>query len=217
VTAVEVDVRTSKDGHLVLMHDANLDHSTNGKGPLNQATFAELQQLDAGSHFDAKYRGEQIPTLEEALRECLGKIDVLLDLKESGEEYNHKVIALIKQVGEPSRIIVGVRSVEQARYFRQLLPQARQLGLMAKPDEIEAYAQAGVEMIRLWPRWLDDATLVARVRQAGVKLHLNGETGLRDEVVSLLAHSPDSLSSDNPKQLVATLAELREDSKGKRE
>jgi len=208
-TAVEVDARTTKDGHLVLLHDATLDHTTNGKGPVNEILFSDLRKLDAGSSFSSDYKGEPVATLAEVLQECRGKIDVLLDLKESGPEYNHRVINLIKQLGDPQRTIVGVRSVEQAREFRQLLPKARQLGLIAKPDEIEAYAAVGVEMIRLWPRWLTDITLVNRVRKAGAKLHLNGETGVPDEVLPLLAHSPDSLSSDNPAQLRKTLADLQ--------
>jgi glycerophosphoryl diester phosphodiesterase len=213
-TAVEVDARTTRDGHLVLLHDATLEHTTNGKGPVNDILFADLRKLDAGSSFSPQYKGELVATLAEVLTECRGKIDVLLDLKESGREYNHRVINLVKQVGDPERTIVGVRSVEQAREFRQLLPQACQLGLIAKPDEIEAYAAAGVEMIRLWPRWLTDPTLVGpslveRVRKSGAKLHLNGETGLPEEVIPLLAHSPDSLSSDHPAQLRKTLAALQ--------
>lgn len=208
-TAVEVDARTTKDGHLVLLHDATLEHTTNGKGPVGEITLADLQKLDAGSHFSPEYKGEPVATLEEVLKACRGKIDVLLDLKESGSEYNHRVINLVKQVGDPARTIVGVRSVEQAREFRQLLPQTRQLGLMAKPDEIEAYAAAGIEMIRLWPKWLGDKSLVDRVRKTGAKLHLNGETGLADEVVPLLAYSPDSLSSDDPGGLKKTLGELQ--------
>jgi len=208
-TAVEVDARTTKDGHLVLLHDATLEHTTDGKGPVNDIMLAELRKLDAGSHFSPQYKGEPVATLAEVLTECRGKIDVLLDLKESGTEYNNRVINLVKQLGDPKRTIVGVRSVEQSREFRQLLPEARQLGLLAKPDEIEAYAAAGVEMIRLWPRWLTDPKLVERVRKTGAKLHLNGETGLAEEVIPLLVHAPDSLSSDNPAQLRKTLAELR--------
>jgi glycerophosphoryl diester phosphodiesterase len=208
-TAIEVDVRTTKDGHLALLHDATLDRTTDGHGPLSEITSARLMMLDAGSHFDPQYRGERVALLGNVLSECKGKIDVLLDLKESGEEYLQKVIAEVRAKGEPRRTIVGVRSVEQAREFRRLLPEARQLGLIAKPDEIESYAQAGVEMIRLWPRWLTDTSLVERVRRSGAKLHLNGLTGTREETVPLLFHLPDSLSSDDPRQLVATLAELR--------
>lgn len=207
-TAVEVDVRTTKDGVLVLSHDATLDHATNGSGKINDKTFAEIQRLDAGSKFDPKFAGERVPTLEQVLTLCKGKIDVLLDLKESGEQYDRKVTETVRAIGDPQRIVVGVRSVEQAKQFRKLLPKARQLGLIEKPDEIEAYAAAGVEMIRLWPEWLTDTSLVGRVRQAGVKLHLNGMTGTADEVIQLLRHRPDSLSSDDPARLIATLAEL---------
>lgn len=207
-TAVEVDVRTTKDGVLVLSHDATLDHATNGSGKINDKTLVEIQQLDAGTKFDPKFAGERVPTLTQVLTLCKDKIDVLLDLKENGDEYDRKVTELVKAHGDPKRIIVGARSVEQAQRFRKLLPKARQLGLIEKPEEIEAYAAAGVEMIRLWPKWLTDTSLVNRVRQAGVKLHLNGTTGTAEEIAPLLKHRPDSLSSDDPARLIATLATL---------
>ena len=207
-TAVEVDVRTTKDGVLVLSHDATLEHAINGRGKINDKTLAEIQQLDAGTKFDPKFAGERVPTLVQVLTLCKDKIDVLLDLKENGDDYDRKVADLVKSHGDPKRIIVGARSVEQAQRFRKLLPQARQLGLIEKPEEIEAYAAAGVEMIRLWPKWLTDTSLVKRVRQAGVKLHLNGITGTAEEIAPLLKYRPDSLSSDDPARLIATLKSL---------
>ncbi|MBC7818188.1 MAG: hypothetical protein IAG10_14975 [Planctomycetaceae bacterium] len=208
-TAVEVDVRTTKEGVLVLSHDATLDHATNGSGKINDKSLAEIQQLDAGTKFNPKFAGERVPTLAQVLTLCKDKIDVLLDLKENGDDYDRKVADLVKTHGDPKRIIVGARSVEQAKRFRLLLPQARQLGLIEKPEEIEAYAAAGVEMIRLWPKWLTDTSLVERVRQSGVKLHLNGTTGTAEEIAPLLKHRPDSLSSDDPARLIATLAKLK--------
>jgi len=208
-TAVEVDVRSTKDRHLVILHDATLDRTTNGTGRVQDKTLAEVRQLDAGSWFDPKYRDQRVPTLKEVLVLCGDKIDVLLDLKQQGEEYAKAVVAEVKAHGSPKRTIVGVRSVEQARLFRRLLPQARQLGLIPNEQAIEAFAKADVETIRLWPKWLkDDANLVRRVRKAGAKLHLNGTTGKPDDVLPLLQHKPDSLSSDDPARLVQTLAEL---------
>lgn len=211
-TAVEVDVRLSKDKRLVLRHDAELERTTNGKGLIGDKTLAELKELDAGRWFDPKFAGEKIPTLADVLVVCRGKIDVLLDLKEQGSDYAQLVALTIRERGEEERTIVGVRSLEQAAEFRKLLPKARQLGLIAKPDEIEAYAQAKVEMIRLWPKWFTDDTvadsLVARVRDSKAKLHLNGTTGKEDEVIPLLKFRPDSLSADDPAQLLATLKKL---------
>ena len=204
-TMIEVDVRTTRDGHLVLLHDATLDRTTTGRGPVNGRRLSEIRQLDAGSWFDHRHKDQCVPTLGEVLIVCRNKIDVLLDLKESGETYDRQVANEVKAKGDPQRTVVGVRSVKQARRFRTLLPQARQLGLIATPDQIEAYVAAGVETIRLWPKWLVDPSIVGRVRQAGAKLHLNGTVGTAEEIVPLLRYGPDSLSSDDPARLVETL------------
>lgn len=208
-TAVEVDVRTSRDGQLFILHDATLDRTTNGTGPASALTLAELQQLDAGSWFDAKFKNERIPSLIESARECKGRIDLLLDLKEQGDDYDRMVVSVIRKYGDPARTIVGVRSIAQAERFRKLLPKARQLPLIPSVDAIEDFAKVGVDVIRLWPRWLEDGdTPVKRVQAAGKGLHLNGTKGELDETRQLLQHRPDSLSSDDPRRLLTTLKKL---------
>jgi glycerophosphoryl diester phosphodiesterase len=208
-TAVEIDVRTSKDGELYILHDRALDRTTNGQGPASELTLAELQQLDAGSWFDPSYRGQRIPSLIQAAKECRGRIDLLLDLKEQGDEYDHKVVEVIRKYGDPAKTIVGVRSVAQAERFRRLLPKSRQLALIPSVDSIENFAKAGVDTIRLWPRWLEDSDKAARrVRAAGRRLHLNGTMGELDETLKLLVFEPDSLSSDHPARLKRTLERI---------
>ena len=71
---VEIDVRASADGHCVLMHDATLDRTTSGSGPIATRTLDELKRLDAGANFVAldgtrpfRDRGVTIPTIEEVL------------------------------------------------------------------------------------------------------------------------------------------------------
>ncbi len=208
-TAVEIDVRTSRDGKLFLLHDSTLDRTTNGKGLASHLTLAELKELDAGSWFHAKYKNERIPTLSEALELCRGKTDVLLDLKEQGATYAEAVVQEVRDYGDPKRVIIGVRSVEQARQFRKLLPMSRQLGLIPDPQQIKAFAKAGVETIRLWPKWLSDDSLVEQIHRVGVQLHLNGATGTPQEILPLLTHEPYSLLADDPATLVATLSELK--------
>ncbi|HIM31327.1 MAG TPA: hypothetical protein EYG57_17505 [Planctomycetes bacterium] len=208
-TAVEIDIRTSKDGRLFVLHDETLDRTTNGQGRASERTMAELKKLDAGSWFDAKYKDERIPTLRESLELCRGKIDLLLDLKEKGATYVETVVREIREYGNPKRTIIGVRSVAQAEQFRKLLPTSRQLGLIPVPQQIDAFAKAGVETIRLWPNWLADDSLVAQIRRHKVQLHLNGTTGKPPEVLMLLRHKPYSLSADDPATLIATLDEWK--------
>ena len=204
-TVIEADVRTTQDGHLVVLHDATLDRTTTGSGPVGEKTLAEIRQYDAGTWFDPRFGDQKVLTLSEVYAICRGKMDVLLDLKETGEEYDRKVAGQVRDGNDSGRTIIGVRSVAQAKRFRRLLPRARQLGLVGSPDEIIAFAEVGVSMIRLWPRWLTDTSLIERVRKAGCTLHLNGKLGTTAEVARLLRHRPNSLSSDDPAQLVKTL------------
>lgn len=68
VDFIEIDVRQTKDGRSLILHDGNLDRTTNGKGPLRGITFDEARALSAGAWFDPFYSAEKIPTLEESCR-----------------------------------------------------------------------------------------------------------------------------------------------------
>src|SRR5207244_3967682 len=61
----EFDVRRTKDGQLVCLHDTTLDRTTDGKGTLANSTLDELRRLDGGVRFDPAFRGERIPTIDE--------------------------------------------------------------------------------------------------------------------------------------------------------
>jgi glycerophosphoryl diester phosphodiesterase len=204
----EVDVRTTKDGVLVCLHDPEVDRTTDGKGKVADLTLAEVKNLDAGFKFDPKYTGERVPTLREVLTLGKGKIGIMLDLKEDGADYVKRIAADVKAVGEPKRLVLGIRSLEQAKQFRNLLPEARQIGLIPTTDDIEPFAQAGVKVIRLWPKWLADEALVPKIRKHGLELHLGTGMGTRAEVLPLLALTPESLASDDPARLIQTLAEI---------
>src|SRR5262249_57618291 len=64
---VELDVRLTADGHPVTLHDATLDRTTDGAGPVAARTLAEIRTLDAGTRFGTAFAGERVPTLREAL------------------------------------------------------------------------------------------------------------------------------------------------------
>ena len=68
---VEIDVRLSSDGQLVLMHDATVDRTTDGTGAVSGQTIAQLKSLDAGSWFSASFVGERIPLMAEMVTNTL--------------------------------------------------------------------------------------------------------------------------------------------------
>jgi len=78
---VEADVWTSRDGEMVVIHDATVDRTTNGSGCVLQLTAAELARLDAGSWFHSAFAGERIPVLREFLQWMRGRGKVFLDVK----------------------------------------------------------------------------------------------------------------------------------------
>jgi glycerophosphoryl diester phosphodiesterase len=67
---VEFDVKLTRDGHPVLIHDERLERTTSGRGSVALTTLDELQRLDAGGWFGPAFRGEQVPTFEAALALC---------------------------------------------------------------------------------------------------------------------------------------------------
>lgn len=211
-TMMEMDVRRTKDNVIISLHDADLKRTTNGKGLARDFTFDEIRKLDAGAWFDTKYKDERVPTMREILELGKGKIDILLDLQAAGEDYSDEYVAQIanevRKFGEPRRTWLGVRSLDAAKKFRKAMPESKQIGLIPTADTIDAFAEAKVDMIRLWPKWLSDKTLVPRVRKHGLLLHLNGTLGAEEETRMLLAFEPDSLASDDPAQLARTLKKL---------
>ncbi len=78
---MEIDVRLTSDRQVVLLHDHVMGRTTSGSGKMKQMSFDELRQLDAGSWFDARFSGERVPLLKEALRllrenECYVNIEI---------------------------------------------------------------------------------------------------------------------------------------------
>jgi glycerophosphoryl diester phosphodiesterase len=78
----ELDVRTTSDGKLVLMHDRTVDRTTDGKGAVREMTFEQIRALDAGGKFSSRFAGAQVPAFEEALNLAHGKIGVYVDCKD---------------------------------------------------------------------------------------------------------------------------------------
>jgi len=80
---VEIDTRMTKDGHIVSVHNASVDAYVIGKtGKVKDFTLEEIEKLDIGEKTGPEWKNTRIPTIEEILQLCRGKIGIYLDLKE---------------------------------------------------------------------------------------------------------------------------------------
>jgi len=107
---VELDVQLCKTGELVIIHDEEVDKLTDGSGHVAELAFEELRRLDAGKHFDERFRGEKIPALEEVLEVLGGKMIVNIELKTRAIRdvgLEEKVVRLIEEMELQSSVILS--------------------------------------------------------------------------------------------------------------
>lgn len=94
--AIELDLRGTADGAVVVLHDATVDRTTNGHGDVTGLTRREVQALDAGQHAGAAFAGERVPAYEEVLELVKGTgVTLLLDIKISPVLDKARVVRLV--------------------------------------------------------------------------------------------------------------------------
>ena len=93
----ELDVQLTKDGVVMLTHDTNLKRTTGKNANIYDLTYDEVRKLDAGSFFGEEFKGTRIPTLQEVMDLCKGKIRLNIEIKPSSEtpDLEEKVARLI--------------------------------------------------------------------------------------------------------------------------
>eukprot|EP00824_Muranothrix_gubernata_P004497 TRINITY_DN15692_c0_g1_i1.p2 TRINITY_DN15692_c0_g1~~TRINITY_DN15692_c0_g1_i1.p2 ORF type:complete len:330 (+),score=55.19 TRINITY_DN15692_c0_g1_i1:272-1261(+) len=131
VMGIESDLRFSKDGVVVLVHDPTLDRTTNCTGPVVDKTLSELRACDAGVKLDPKFAGTPVPTLEEALQVVQAHdLTMLLDLKVPGLASSVK--SILEKYHLEQNVVLGVRFEEDFADFLSLLPTTP-MGFIGSP------------------------------------------------------------------------------------
>ena len=213
---VETDVRMSRDGELVLMHDRTVDRTTDGSGLVDRLTMTELKRLDAGSHSGPDYAGETVPTLRDALRLVRRtQTSFLLDMKPGTPP--ETVLGLVRSEQAEGSVVFGLRDPAQARALRQLAPDARIVALLRTFDDLDEFEGAGVRIMRLWSDWIDpvqggNPKLVADVKARGHsvwcvvgKARPKSESEWKATHARLLATGIDAITTDRPDLVVSAL------------
>lgn len=151
---IEVDVQRTADGEMVVLHDAELDRTTSGSGPVRERTWDEIRNLDAGSWFDPRFADERLLRLDDLLDLVGDRAHLNLEIKAPPEDW-------------PLLIPQMVETVESRRRLAGTIFSCFELAALAEVRRHSASARLGV----LW--YLPDleAAWEATERLGAVALH----------------------------------------------
>jgi glycerophosphoryl diester phosphodiesterase len=209
---VEVDVRTTADGALVLMHDAEVDRTTNGAGNVREMTLEQVGALRLTMNVDLltgerRVTGEHVPTFAEALRAARGRLLVDVDWKAATPEALARVLTEEDALG----FVVVHKGDDDLTALRALVPDVAILPNVAgaaDPPRLTGHF-GRVEMMEL--QVAPDAAVVAAVRAAGARVWADalGPADLAASVTcntsawrDLITAGVDILQTDEPSLLL---------------
>lgn len=152
VDIVEIDIKRTKDGHLILMHDQTLNRTTTGKGNVEDWTLDSIRTLKLRNGCGIRTK-HLIPTLEEALLFSKGKIMINLD---GADKFFDEVYALLKKTGTMNQIIMkgGKPAEEVARTYGEFLDDVIYMPIVHL-DNKNAIEQINTFYITLKPKMFE--------------------------------------------------------------
>jgi glycerophosphoryl diester phosphodiesterase len=160
IQVIELDLRVTRDGQLVILHDLTLDRTTDCSGAVAAMRLARVKTCDAG-------HGERVPTFAEVIALVQGKpVRVLADVK-AGTPIG-PVLKAVRQLQAERQVILGLRSPGEVARARAALPGVTILAFMPRMGDAPAFTQAGADILRLWSDWVEaDSLLVDRTARLG--------------------------------------------------
>ena len=208
---IETDIKITRDGVPILMHDETLERTTNGHGRVADTDWADLQKLDAGKWFDPSFQGEPVPTMADALRLALNRnLNINLELKPCpGRTQATVMVTLI----EASKIwpedhappLISSFSIDALMIAAQMHPEwPRGLLLDDWQDDWAALvAKTSARTINMNAHFLT-LDRVALLKQSGLPILAYTVNDVA-RAKELLHWGVDAVFSDNPKDIILGL------------
>lgn len=205
----ELDVRRTKDGHLVVLHDATLDRTTDGKGKVEDIVLADLKKLDAGSKFDAKFAGKRVPELHEvfsAFGKHLRKDDIIcIDLKINDGKVEADVVKLAKDASVLDKCLFIGAAIENAEVRQRVRTADAKAHVACLADKQEGLAASLEDKNSDWAyvRFIPTEEQMKAIRKAGKKVILVGPLVMGKEPENwkkAAAFGVDALLTDYPRE-----------------
>lgn len=218
VDAIELDVHHSRDGHLVVIHDATLERTTDGHGPVHERTLAELKALDAGGWFDPRFASERIPTFDEALG-CIGRRTGLqVEIKGRSDGLVEATLASLAARDLLDTVMITSFQLDRLPRVRALAPgvvigaliQERQPdGRRLSASEAAAATRAAeADVMLLWHAHLDEAAMAAG-RAAGLAVGAFGGPATEADMRRIIGLGAVRMTSNYPDLFRRVVDDLR--------
>ncbi len=149
VNAIETDVRKTKDGRFILIHDQDLDRTTNGVGLVKNTLWSQIVSLNAGSWFDIAYDGAKVPLLQETLELYGQKTHLVLEIKDSGIEL--EALEMVQRLNLIDCVTFTSFDFAVVQNIKEQCPEVNLEWLMTQSDgeKMEKALTIGVNQISL--------------------------------------------------------------------
>ncbi len=188
VDAIELDVRKTKDNEIVVIHNADVNKTTDGNGPVNSFTLEEIKKFVTG-------KGEHIPTLEDVLDAVGKRVKILVEFKEAGIE--EKVLELIRHKGLMDDVILISFHEDVLRKVRELDDKVT-LGLVyvRHKNPIQTALELKAEYLLSLYRFTHSAN-IKKAHEAGLKV-IVWTINTKEEAIEYKKKGVDGIATDRP-------------------
>jgi glycerophosphoryl diester phosphodiesterase len=221
---LETDLRTTRDGVMVTIHDETLDRISDGSGPVRALTLAELKRLDAGYHFSPdgghsfpfRGKGITVPTLAE-VTQAFPDVFLNLDMKQKEPPMVEALVTFIEEQGAHDRILAGSFHDRMLKGFRQrtggrvatsAASREARLFWLASRLGLTRFLRPAYDALQVPPRQgplpVVDHRFLQAAHRLGIQVHVwTVDEG--EEMRRLLDLGVDGLMSDRPDLLLDVL------------
>ncbi len=193
----EIDVQLSADGIVVLGHDSTLRRVAGINKAISAMNWEELQTVDVGSWFSDSYKEERVPSLEEVMEACKGKLDLNIEIKNVGKnsELPDKVVELILSHGMEEQCVVTSTSLTYLKRVKEAAPELH-TGYIVSAAYGDFYSSDAVDFVSLRYNFVTES-LVESIHEQGKAVHA-WTVNSKNEMERMQMLNVDNVITDYP-------------------
>lgn len=215
VDVVEFDVRESSDGALMIMHDISMDRTTDGKGPINGCSLAELKRLnatywkgphDTGVRTDVPDGEERVPTLEETLVVLAGRVGLNIQVYTDHPAALEKIVQLYLDHDLQHSGFLMLRSFSEGEFVRSI---ASDVAICIGEDRanLDRHLAFGVDYVQPTRSCLSDI-YVQRLIESRIPANVFFAND-RDSMLAMIKQGVPGIMTDVPDMLIDCMEQSR--------